>query len=179
MLLAILLAIGGCCSTSTIVTTKDGLKVPIPSKCDPLVQYQATHFSFDGIDVSIPQADVVVKLGKVEWKKDQLQQAAVAAQLLDMQRISSCEYLPTRASVCSASELHQYLDKYENFRYKLVQLGMIMNSNDPEAPKKTEKFIKTYFEVKSVYEKSGEGKEVRFLAVKENVAIVPMEKLFK
>jgi hypothetical protein len=54
-----------------------------------------------------------------------------------------------------------------------------MNSNDPEAPKKTEKFIKSYFEVKSVYEKSGEGKEVRFLAVKENVAIVPMEKLFK
>jgi hypothetical protein len=174
MLLATLLAIVGCCTTNQIITTKDGSKVPVPSKCDALVQYQAAHFTFAGIDVPIPQMGGTVKIGQVEWKKDKLQEAAAAAQILDQRTVENCKLLATRGSLCTDKELLAYLDKYEDTRDKLMQLGILMNSNQPDSPKMVAKLIDKYFDF--MYQKSLGGE--RFLVLKEDVKKVPIEQFY-
>ncbi len=175
-----LLTLGGC--NPSYVKNIDGDLVPLPTNCDPLVEYQARHLTVSGIEVPIPELGSV-KVGNVIWKKEKLQEAGEAAKLLDMKRINACNLLATRISMMSRPEALKHLDNYEESQDKLMQLALILGSNNPKAPEVFAKFMDTYFSISTASTSNHSflksitlGQQT--LEIRDNVKRVSNEELF-
>jgi hypothetical protein len=165
------------------VKNLNGDLVPLPTNCDPLVEYQARHLTVSGIEIPIPELGSV-KVGNVIWEKEKLQEAGDAAKLLDMKRINACNLLATRISMMSRPEALKHLDNYEASQDKLMQLALILGSNNPKAPEVLAKFMDTYFSVSTAsapnhgfLQSITEGTQT--LEIKEDVKRIPNEELFE
>jgi len=126
------LVLAGCETTQT-VRRPDGSTVQLP-KCTPVIQYQARSFTVRGFSVPIPQVGTTVQIGEVTWDAHTLQAAATVSQIMDLERVSSCEHLVVLASTVTDKDVYEaaLLDIFDK-ESKLSQLALLIQANDPTA----------------------------------------------
>jgi len=121
------------CSTTQVVRRPDGSTVVLP-KCVPVIAYQARSFTIKGISVPIPQAGTTVQIGEVAWDAHTLQVAATVSQIIDLDRVASCEHLVVLAgSVSDAAAYESALLAVFDKESKLSQLAVLIQANNPDA----------------------------------------------
>ena len=150
IVLVTVIILAGCCTQGfkRINTPEGELAVP---NCCPMIKYSGTSISVKGVD--LPISEVPIKIGEVTVEPKTLQQASEIVQILELHRISTCQLLPSCATV-SKAKFVESLDEMQKDEAILTQFALVVASKDGNA---IQEFVKRY------------GSQGRYLVLKVNL----------
>ena len=164
------------CSTTQVVRRPDGSTVVLP-KCVPVIAYQARSFTIKGISVPIPQAGTV-QIGEVAWDAHTLQVAATVSQIIDLDRVASCEHLIVLAgSVSDAAAYESALLAVFDKESKLSQLAVLIQANNPDAVNRWIEAYASPVPARSELPQAGHADGARANWSLKDVSVVPLSAL--
>jgi hypothetical protein len=102
-------------------------------KCKEIVKYSSNMFTVKGVE--IPISSVPVKIGEVTWQPQVLQTAKDITQILDLNRMATCQNLPAQASA-GPDHFQRAITIMQEDETRLTQLSLLVAANNPDAVKK-------------------------------------------
>lgn len=129
VILLTVITLTGCpCSGFKEIKTPEG-KLAVP-ECCKIVEYSKTSVSVTGVKLSIPK--VPVEIGGVTVEPRVITQACEIVQILDQHRMSTCQLLPSYATI-SRTKFVEALDAMQKSETIITQLALIVASKDGTA----------------------------------------------
>lgn len=129
--------LAGCCTAGfkEIKTAEGTFAVP---NCSAMIKYSGTSISVKGIDLPIP--NVPVKIGEVTVEPKTIQQASEIVQILEQHRMTTCQLLPSYATV-SKEKFVKALEGMQKDETIVSQFALVVASKDGSA---IQKFVELY-----------------------------------
>lgn len=133
----VIINLAGCCTSGfkEIKTAEGTFAVP---NCCAMIKYSGTSISVKGIDLAI--LDVPVKIGEVTVEPKTIQQASEIVQILEQHRMTTCQLLPSYATV-SKEKFVTTLEAMQKDETILSQFALVVASKDGSA---IQKFVELY-----------------------------------
>jgi len=133
----VLINLAGCCTAGfkKIETAEGTFAVP---NCCPMIKYSGTSISVTGANLDIP--NVPVTIGGVTVKPETIQQASEIVQILEQHRMTTCQLLPSYATV-SKEKFVKALEAMQKDATILSQFALVVASKDGSA---IQKFVELY-----------------------------------
>lgn len=171
MIIIALINLAGCCTTGfKQIETADG-KLAVPNCC-PMIKYSGTSISVRGIDLAIP--DVPVKIGEVTVEPKTIQQASEIVQILEQHRMTTCQMLPSYATV-SKDKFVKALEAMQKDEIVLTQFALVVASKDGKA---IQEFVRLYGpQAEYLALKSAKVKTLKEFEPLGEVTVQPLNKL--
>ncbi len=177
--LFILLNLAGCCWLNpygfrTIKTPEGEFACPC---CEPMIKYSGTTLTIKTAKFG------KVDIGEVTVGPTMIQQASEIAQVLDLNRISSCQMLPTYATI-SKAKFSEAADRIQKLQEMLMQLAVIGTMKDSAT---LEAYIKVYGPQALSLKAGMETSQTKGISTKalaefepsEGIRVVPLKELLK
>lgn len=150
ILVIALISLAGCCTNGfKQIETKEGT-FAVPNCC-PMIKYSGTSIAVRGVDIAL--SNVPVKIGEVTVKPETIQAASEIVQILEQHRMTTCQLLPSYASVSKAKFI-KALEAKEKDERVLTQFALVVASKDGKA---LLAFVKAY------------GPQTKYLALQASI----------
>ena len=177
-----ILSLACCCDGFKQIKTPEGtLAVP---NCCPMIKYSGTSISVKGVDLAIPNAPV--KIGEVTVEPKVIQQACDTVQILEQHRISTCQMLPSYATI-SKAKFAEALDAMQKDETILTQFALIVSTKNGAAIQKfvesygpQAQYVKATMGTGKIYKtKKASAESLAEFKPSKGVTIVPLKELLK
>ncbi len=180
VILFVIFGLAGCCCTGfKQIKTSDGtLAVPT---CCPMIKYSGTSITVKDIGLAIPHSPV--NIGGVTVEPKVIQEACDIVQILEQHRISTCQILPSYATI-SKSKFSEALDAMQNDETALTQFALVVAAKNGEA---LQQFVSFYGPQARQLKAGAKTGEVKALSVEtsaepkatKSITVLPLRELLK